>query len=97
MTRSPPPKQLETSAMPTQDGLRLNHLHRTKQARPKPGDPYEQRAITAKQSRTRRCSSDSDAQLMAEKQVLGLKLAPWLEQVGDKNAERVQDCKHRPQ
>jgi hypothetical protein len=28
MTRFPTPKHFEPSAMPTQDGLRLNHLHR---------------------------------------------------------------------
>src|SRR5919106_17045 len=89
VTRFPTPKHLETSAMPPQDGLRLNHLHRTKQARPKPGDPYEQRAITAKQSKTRRCPPQSDAQLMAEKQILGLKPAPQLEQVGDERSERA--------
>jgi hypothetical protein len=33
---------------------------------------------------------------MTEKQVLGLKPAPRLEQVGDEHSERVQDCKHRP-
>ena len=37
----------------------------------------------------------SDAELMTEKQVLGLKQAPRLEQVGDEHSERVQDCKHR--
>jgi len=50
MTGFPTPNHFETSAMPTQDGLRLNHLHRTKKARPKPGHPSEQRTITAKQS-----------------------------------------------
>ena len=75
--------------MPSQDGLRLNHLHRIKQARPKPGHPYEQRAITAKQSETRRCLPHSDRELMAEKQILGLKPAPRLEQVGDEQAERA--------
>jgi hypothetical protein len=35
-------------------------------------------------------------ELMTEKQVLGLKQAPRLEQVGDKHSDRVQDRKHRP-
>src|SRR4029077_12709567 len=51
MTRFPTPKHFETSAMPTQDGLRPNHLHRTKKARPKPPHPYEKSAITAAQSK----------------------------------------------
>jgi hypothetical protein len=81
--------------MPSQHSLRLDYLHRTKKARRKPGDPYEQHAITAKQSRTRRSASQSDSQLMAEKQILGLKPAPRLEQVDDDHAERAQDRKHR--
>jgi hypothetical protein len=69
--------------MPTQDGLRLNHLHRIKKARPKPRHPYEQRAIRPMQSKTRRRPPQSNDQLMAEKQILSLKPAPRLEQVGD--------------
>ena len=34
---------------------------------------------------------------MAEKQILNLKPAPRLEQVGDKHAKRVEDRKHRSQ
>ena len=34
---------------------------------------------------------------MAEKQILSLKPAPRLEQVGDEHSERVQDRKHRSQ
>jgi hypothetical protein len=60
MTRFPTPKHFETSAMPTQDGLRLNYLHRVKKARPKPHHPCEQRAITAEQSKTRWCPLQSD-------------------------------------
>jgi len=53
--------------MPTQDGLRLNHLHRTKKAWPNPYRPYKQRAITATQSKTRWCLPQSYGQLVAEK------------------------------
>jgi hypothetical protein len=83
--------------MPTQAGFRLNYLHRIKKAWPNSSHPYEQRAITATQSKTRRCSPHSDTQLMAEKQNLSLKPAPRREQVGDKYSGRVQDCKHRSQ
>jgi hypothetical protein len=38
----------------------------------------------------------SDAELMTEKQVLGLKPALRLEQVSDEHHEQVQDRKHRP-
>jgi hypothetical protein len=97
MTRFPTPKHFEPSAMPTQDGLRLNHLNSIKKARPKPRHPYEKSAITAAQSKTRWCLPQSDGQLMAEKQILSLKPAPRLEQVGDEHSERVQDRKHRSQ
>jgi hypothetical protein len=83
--------------MPTQNGLRLHHLDRTNKARPEPGHPYEQRAIAAAQSETRWCPPQSDDKLMAEKQILNLKPAPRLEQVGYEQSERVQDCKHRSQ
>jgi hypothetical protein len=95
MTRFPTPKHLEPSAMPTQDGLRLNHLHRIKKARPKPRHPYEKSALASAQSKTRRCLPQSDGELMTEKQILGFKPAPRLEQVGDEPSERVQDHKHR--
>ena len=83
--------------MPTQDGLRPNHLQRTKKARPKPRHPYEKSTITAAQSKTRWCLPQSDGQLMAEKQILSLKPTPRLEQVGDEHSKRVQDGKHRTQ
>jgi hypothetical protein len=83
--------------MPSQDGLRSHHLHRTNKARPEPGHPYEQRAIAAAQSKTRWCPSQSDGKLMAENQILSFKPAPRLEQVGCQHFERVQDCKHRSQ
>src|SRR6266404_4304774 len=82
--------------MPPKDRLRLNDLGRTEQARPEPGHPYQQRPVTAAQSKTRRRTPQGDAELITEKQVLGLKEAPRLEQVGDEHSERVQDCKHRP-
>jgi hypothetical protein len=47
-------------------------------------------SITAKQSEPRWCPPQSDGQLMAEKQILRLKPAPRLEQVGDEHSERVQ-------
>jgi hypothetical protein len=80
-----------------QDGIRLNHLDRTKQARPDLDHPYKQCAITAAKSKTRRCPPQSDVELMTEKQVFGFKPAPRLEQVGDEHSERVQNHKHRSQ
>ena len=83
--------------MPTQNGLGLHHLHRVNKARPKPRHPYKKSAITAAQSKTRWCPPHGDGELMAEKQILSLKPASRLEQVGDEHSERVQDRKHRSQ
>jgi len=49
----PTPEHFETSAMPLQDGLRLNYLGRTKKGRPEPSHPYEQRTITAAKAKAR--------------------------------------------
>jgi hypothetical protein len=42
-----------------------------------------------------RCPPHCDIQLMTEKQILGFKPAPRLEQVGDEHPKRVQERKHR--
>jgi hypothetical protein len=44
-----------------------------------------------------RVTPQSDVELMTEKQILGFKPAPRLEQVGDEHSEYVQDRKHRSQ
>ena len=93
----PTPEDFEASAMPTQNGLRLHHLDRTNKARPEPGHPYEQRAITAAKAKAGWSLPQSDGKLMAEKQILSFKPAPRLEQVGYQHSEHVQDCKHRSQ
>ena len=87
----PAPESFEAGAMPPKNRFRLNHLGRTEQARPEPGHPYQQRPVTAAQSKTRRCLPPSDVELLTEKQILGFKPAPRLEQVGDDHSERVQD------
>jgi hypothetical protein len=46
-SRFPPPERLEARAVPPKNGLRLNDLRRTEQARPKPGHPDQQRSVTA--------------------------------------------------
>jgi hypothetical protein len=71
----------ETSAMPPQDGLRLNYLDHAEQVRP---EPYEQRPVAAPQSKTRWCSPQSNIKLMLDEQVFSLKTTPRLEHVGDK-------------
>jgi hypothetical protein len=91
----PAPESLEARAMPSKDRFRLNHLRSTEQARPEPGHPYQQRPITAAQSKTtRRRRPQGNIELMMEKQVLSFKPAPRLEHIGNKHSERVQDRKH---
>ena len=49
----PAPESFPARAMPPKDGLRLNDLGRTEQARPKLGHPDQQRPVTAAQSKAR--------------------------------------------
>jgi hypothetical protein len=65
--------------MPPQDGLRLNHLGHTEEARPELGYQYEERPVTAAQSKTRWDPPQGDVELVTEKQILGFKPAPRLE------------------
>jgi hypothetical protein len=71
-------------------------LGRTDQVRPEPDHPYQQRPVTAAQSKARRCLPQSDVELMTEKQVLSFKPASRLQYVGDEHHEQVQDRKHHP-
>jgi hypothetical protein len=84
----PAPEGFEARAMPPKDCLRLNHLGQIEQARPDPRHPYEQCPVDPAQ---RRRTLQGDAELVTEKQVLGFKPPPRLEQVGDEHSERVQN------
>ena len=75
----PAPEGFEARAMPPQDRLRLNLLGHAEQARPEPGHPYQQRPVTATQSKTRRRTPQRDAELMTKKKVFGFKPQPRLE------------------
>ena len=96
LARFPAPERFPARAMPPKDGLRLNDLGRSEQARPELGHPYQQRPVTATQSKARRFLPQSDVELMTEKQVLSFNPASRLECVGDEHHEQVQDRKHRP-
>lgn len=95
VSRFPTSERFKASAMPPQDRLRLNHMGHAEQARPEPGHPNEQRAVTATQSKTRWRPPQSDVELMTEKQILCFKPTSRLEQIGDEHSERVQERKHR--
>src|SRR5680860_1520101 len=80
ITRFQTPKHFEPTRCQRRTVSGLNHLHLIKKARPKPRHPYEKSAIAATQSKTRRCPPHDDGLLMTEKQILGHKPAPRLEQ-----------------
>jgi hypothetical protein len=52
------------------------------------------RTVTT-QTRTARCSPQSNIELMPEKEVLDFKPAPRLEQVGAKIPKQLKECEHR--
>ena len=74
-----------------------SRINRTEQARPETGHPYQQSAVNAVQSKTRRRPPQRNIELMAEKQILGFKPTPRREQISDEHSECVQDRKHRLQ
>jgi hypothetical protein len=66
-----------------------------------PSRPGQIRVIHMSSARSaphsrRRGGADLKA-MMTEKKVLGFKLPPRLEQVGDEHSKRVQNRKHRPE
>src|SRR5262249_188880 len=95
LSRLPAPERGETRTMPAKNGLRLNDMRRTEQARPDPGHPGQEGGVTAVQSKTRRRAPQGDAELMAEEQVLGFKPARGLEEVNDEHCERIKEREHR--
>src|SRR5262249_5289263 len=95
LPRFPTPERRETRTMPAKDGLRLNDLRGTEQARPAPGHPDQQGSVTAARSETRRCTPQGDAELMAQEQVLRFKTVRRLEEVDDEHCKRMQEREHR--
>jgi hypothetical protein len=81
--------------MPPQDSVWLNNSGQTEQARPEPGQPYQQGSITTPQPEMLRCPPQSDVELMTKKEVFDFKPVPRLEQVGDIQSKQVDDHKHR--
>jgi hypothetical protein len=81
--------------MPPQNGVWLNNLGQSEQARPEPCHPHQQRPITTPQPKTWRSSPQGGIELMTKKEVLGLKLAPRLEQIGDNRPKQLEVCEHR--
>jgi hypothetical protein len=60
-----------------------------------PTHPHQQRAIAAPQRQTCWSLSQSDIELMTEKEDLGFKPPSRLEQTDDKHCEQAEDREHR--
>ena len=93
--RFPPPIGLKASSMPPQDRVRLDDAGQTEQAWPEPRHPDHQDPVTPTQPQTVWSPPQGNIELMPEKEILDFKLAPRLEQVGDKRAKQMEGCKHR--
>src|SRR5262245_12732054 len=94
-SRLPSPVGPEPRPVPTQDGVWLNDLGQTEQVRPQPSHPYQQRSVTPTQPQTVRRTPQGNIELMAEKEVLGFKPAPRLEQIGIDRSKHLEDREHR--
>ena len=81
--------------MPAQNCVRLNDAGQTEQARPKPGHPNQQCAVTATQPQTVRCTPQGNIELMPKKKVLDFKPARAPEPVGNESPKQMEDGKHR--
>ena len=72
----------------------MNNSGQTEQARPHSGHPNNRGTITCTKPETLRASPQGYVELMAQKEVLDFKSAPWLEQIGYKRRKQVDDRKH---
>jgi hypothetical protein len=81
--------------MPPQDCLGLNDTRQTEQVRPKPSHPYQRCPITRTQPQTVCDPPHANIELMPKKKILDFKLALRLQQVGDENANQVEESEHR--
>jgi hypothetical protein len=81
--------------MPPQDRVGLDGAGQTEQAWPEPSHPYQERPVTPTQPQTVWRPPQGNIELVSEKKVLDFKLAPRLEQAGDKRPKQMEDGKHR--
>jgi len=80
--------------MPTQNRVRLDNARQTKQAWPKPSHPYQQCPV-APTELPLGCTPQGNIELMPKKDILKLKSAPRLEQVGDNCPKQMEHRDHR--
>jgi hypothetical protein len=79
--------------MPAQDRVRLDNAGQTKQAWPKPSHPYQQCPV-APTELPLGCTPQGNIELMPKKEILKLKSAPRLEQVGDNRPKQMEHRNH---
>src|ERR1039458_6472028 len=92
--RFPAPICAKPRSMPTQDRVRLDNAGQTKQAWPKPSHPYQQCPV-APTELPLGCTPQGNIELMPKKDILKLKSAPRLEQVGDNCPKQMEHRNHR--
>jgi hypothetical protein len=80
--------------MPPQNRFRLYHLSQIEQPGTHSSHPDQQGPIATAQSRLGQCPPQRNIKLMAQKQILGLKPPPRLEQIAKGYCQRVQDERH---
>jgi hypothetical protein len=80
--------------MPTQDRVRLDNAGQTEQPWPKPSHPYQQCPV-APTELPLGCTPQGNIELMPKKEILKLKSAPRLEQVGDNCPKQMEHRNHR--
>ena len=93
--RFPAPIGPKTHPMPPQDRVGLNDARQIEQVRPKPSHPYQRCPVNSTQPQTVRGPPHANIELMTEKKVLDFKLTPRLEQVGNVNANQLDETEHR--
>ena len=96
ISRYPTPSGFKASAMAPQDCFRLYYLGHAGQVRPEawssiPAARGQNRAVEDEMVLTQ-----SNIELMTEKRILGLMLAPRLEQISDEHYESMKDRKRSP-
>jgi hypothetical protein len=81
--------------MPSQDRVRLYHPNCSSEVRPEPDQPSQNDTIHATQAQSSRRLPQGNIELVAKKQILGLKPSARLKQVTSENRDSPNDRMHR--
>lgn len=93
--RLPAPIDTAARSVPSQRGLRLNHLDHIEQPRPKPNHANYEGAATTVQSNLRRQMPQCEIQLMPKKHYLDFRSDAQLDPVGNSHSNGIKECEHR--